>query len=63
MAIDTREKRKSAASMLTGILPVAIENNSSKDASWRASSGWGYSGLFEIIIDSGFPTWLRRRRR
>jgi len=45
MAIDTAEKRRNVAGLLTGVLPVAVTPNASKDAEWRQQAGWGYSGI------------------
>jgi len=47
MAVDTAEKRKSAAGTsfgYCGIIP-GVTPNSSKDQEWRQQAGWGYSGI------------------
>jgi len=58
MAIDTREKRQSAASV--GMLPVppTPTPNASKDQEWRQEAGWGYSGILAgeaVVIATSYP--------
>ncbi len=53
MAIDTAEKRKSAATVLSPWAPASVTPNASKDSEWRVESGWGYSG---IAISAVVPT-------
>ena len=48
MAIDTREKRQSAA-WVTAIAPPSATPNASKPQAWRQSSGWGYSGILVTV--------------
>lgn len=45
MAIDTAEKRRSAAG--AGFLPLGpgVTPNAAKDAEWRFQAAWGYSGI------------------
>ncbi len=45
MAIDSAEKRKSAAGVGFWVVGPGVTPNSSKDAEWRQQSGWGYSGI------------------
>jgi hypothetical protein len=45
MAIDTAEKRRSAAYVGLKPLSRAPTPNSAKDAEWRAQVCWGYSGF------------------
>lgn len=45
MAIDTAEKRRSAAGIGFYGLPVAVTPNASKDQEWRQQAGWSYSGI------------------
>ncbi len=44
MAIDTAEKRRSAANV-DGLGAPGVTPNASKDQEWRQQSGWGYSGI------------------
>ena len=46
MAIDTAEKRKSISGI--PLLIPGVTSNLSKDAEWRAQSGWSYSGLIAV---------------
>jgi len=48
MAIDTAEKRRSAAAVLFPTLP-GVTPNASKDQEWRQQAAWGYSG---ILVDA-----------
>ena len=45
MAIDTAEKRRSAAGV--GFLPLTpgVTPNAAKDVEWRQQSAWSYSGI------------------
>ena len=45
MAIDSREKRQSAAGVGMLPFPTTPTSNASKDAEWRQQAGWGYSGI------------------
>ena len=46
MAIDTAEKRRSAAGVgVPGIVGPGVTPNSSKDIEWRVQAGWSYSGI------------------
>lgn len=45
MAIDTAEKRRSAAGVGYFIVGPGVTPNASKDAEWRQQSAWGYSGI------------------
>lgn len=45
MAIDSAEKRRSAASAGIPWLIPGVTPNASKDAEWRQQSGWSYSGI------------------
>lgn len=67
MAIDTAKKRRSAAGVLTGVLPASVTPNAAKDVEWRQQAGWGYSGILPsgavaAVVDI-YVTILRRRRR
>ncbi len=44
MAIDTAEKRRSAAHVGSRRGP-GVTPNALKDAEWRQQAGWGYSGI------------------
>lgn len=44
MAIDTAEKRRSAAGIAFHPLGPGVTPNSDKDTAWRQQAGWGYSG-------------------
>lgn len=65
MAIDTAQKRRAVAGILTGVLPVAVTPNVAPDAAWRQEAGWGYSGIpadedsDAVVIPN--ITFLRRR--
>ena len=48
MAIDTAEKRKSI-SFLTNIVP-GVTSNATKDAEWRAESGYGYARAGVTVV-------------
>ncbi len=68
MAIDSAEKRKSIAGILTGFMPVAVTPNASKDVEWRQEAGWGYPGIapggyVPPVEDGIYPIYYRRRRR
>lgn len=45
MAIDTPEKRRSAAGVGFFLVGPGVTPNASKDIEWRVQAGWGYSGL------------------
>ncbi len=45
MAIDSAEKRRSAAGVGYWVVGPGVTPNSSKDAEWRQQSGWSYSGI------------------
>lgn len=69
MAIDTAEKRRNVASVLTLFAP-GVTPNASKDAEWRQQAGWGYSGIAagEFVEPEGgennlIPAWVRFRRQ
>src|SRR6056300_253376 len=50
MAIDTAEKRRSAASvMYAGSVP-GVTPNASKDAEWRQQAAWSYSGIATTVV-------------
>lgn len=44
MAIDTVEKRRSAAGV-PFFLGLGVTPNASKDQEWRQQAGWSYSGI------------------
>ena len=50
MAIDTAEKRKSAAGIPFLPLGVGVTPNASKDQEWRQQAAWGYSGITAQLI-------------
>ncbi len=45
MAIDTAEKRRSAAGVGFWVVGPGVTPNASQDAEWRQQAGWGYSGI------------------
>lgn len=45
MAMDTAEKRRSAAGVPFLPLGPGVTPNSGKDQEWRQQAGWGYSGI------------------
>ena len=45
MAIDSAEKRRSAAGVGFWVFGPGVTPNASKDAEWRQQAGWGYSGI------------------
>ena len=45
MAIDTREKRQSAAWVSCYLVGVSVLPDLAKDREWRQAAGWGYSGI------------------
>lgn len=45
MAIDSAEKRASAAWTVTGLGVNTVTPNASPDQEWRQESGWGYMGV------------------
>ena len=49
MAIDTIEKRKSAASMVP-FMPVGIEPDGTKPQAWRQTAGHGYYGILVAAV-------------
>lgn len=65
MAIDNAEKRRSAAGVGFFISGFGVIPNVSKDAEWRAQSGWTYSGILvgaaipPVVIPAavGVPRW------
>lgn len=46
MAINTPEKRRSAAGVGFWVVGPGVTPNVAKDVEWRAESAWGYSGVF-----------------
>lgn len=63
MAIDSAEKRKSLAGIITS-MPPGVTPNASKDAEWRQEAGWGYPGIAAGgVVEqaaSVSSNWLRR---
>lgn len=63
MAIDTLEKLKSAAWVVTGLGCPTVTPNAAKDAEWRQQVGWGYSGILadappvedDVVLDNSDP--------
>ena len=51
MAIDSAEKRRSAAGFGFFLLGPGVTPNTDKDAEWRAQAGWGYSGISTIVAE------------
>lgn len=45
MALDTAEKRRSAAGVPLLPLGPGVMPNASQPVAWRQESGWGYSGI------------------
>lgn len=45
MALDTREKRQSAAVISHYFMGPNVTPNVGKDAEWRQEAGWGYAGI------------------
>lgn len=45
MAIDTAEKRRSAAGVAFWVVGPGVTPTLAKDAEWRAEAAWGYSGV------------------
>ncbi len=67
MAIDTAEKRKSAAGVGFWVVGPGVTPNASRDAEWRQQAGWGYSGIAagEAAAGGGsliIAPWIKRRR-
>lgn len=52
MAIDSAEKRKSAANVSFWAGGVGVTPNSSMDVEWRQQAGWGYSGIGSLATPS-----------
>ena len=70
MAIDSAEKRKSAAGVGFWIFGPGVTPNASKDAEWRQQAGWGYSGIaagapvvVTVFGDVAFTSRARRKFR
>lgn len=61
MAIDTREKRQSAAGISFYAMPPSVTMNVAKDREWRQEAGWGYSGIAAQtpVADSGDMMMMR----
>lgn len=64
MAIDTAEKRKSAAAVWHTQIP-GVTPNAAKDQEWRQQSGWGYSGILAggVVLVANAVDWIIRTRR
>jgi hypothetical protein len=45
MAIDTAEKRRSAAGTSFRLSAPGVTPTVAKDLEWRQQAGWGYSGI------------------
>ena len=45
MAIDTAEKRRSAAGVPFYLFGPGVTPNAAKDVEWRQQSAWSYSGI------------------
>lgn len=63
MAIDTAEKRKNAAQILSGMFGPGVTPNSSKDSEWRQQVGWGYSGIAADTPVVSTTYWHKNRGR
>lgn len=64
MAIDSAEKRRSAAGVAFLPLGPGVTPNASKDVEWRQQSAWSYSGIAptqSIALDP--PALVYRSRR
>jgi len=53
MAIDTREKRQSAASITMYWTGANVTPNAAKDQEWRQEAAWGYSGILAAGAAAG----------
>ena len=62
MAIDTAEKRRSAAA-IQYILP-SVTPNIGKDAEWRVQAAWGYFFLAALVfhVDNSIHAIFRDKR-
>ena len=56
MAIDTAEKRRSAAGVGFWVSGPGVTPNAAKDAEWRQQAGWGYSGIPASTGEGLLPT-------
>ena len=70
MAIDSAEKRRSAAGVPFLPLGPGVTANAAKDIEWRAQAAWGYSGITAftaLVAMTPFvyrrPSRLRGRKR
>jgi len=65
MAIDTAERRRSAAGVAFLPLTPGVTPNAAKDQEWRQQAGWSYSGILagnnDIPTDTTFRKFVRRR--
>lgn len=67
MAIDTAEKRRSAAGVPFVVLGPGVTPNAAKDQEWRQQSAWSYSGILvgnnNLPIMATFVKFVRVRRQ
>lgn len=49
MAIDTVERRRSAAGVGFFVVGPGVTPNAAQDAEWRQQAAWGYSGISVVI--------------
>lgn len=59
MAINTPEKRRSAAGVGFWVVGPSVTPNAAKDGEWRAEAAWGYSGVFPAPGAGGTGDALR----
>ena len=50
MAIDSAEKRRSAAGVGFWVIGPGVTPNASQDGEWRQQAGWGYSGILVSAV-------------
>ena len=65
MAINTAERRRSAAGTMSMFAP-SVTPNAAKDQEWRQQGLWKYSGILagaEVFVASAVDWIIRTRRR
>lgn len=60
MAIDTAQKRRSAAGVPFLPLGPAVTPDSAKDQAWRQEVAWSYSGIAAVTLAGGFSIAFAR---
>ena len=63
MAIDSAEKRRSAAGVPFLPLGPGVTANAAKDIEWRAQAAWGYSGIAAFSAPSARTPFVYRSPR